>query len=222
MKAWSPSGLLFALIGLASALPVLAGELPFALSESQHFYPVDATTIEALRVQVDANRPQSRSGRPSHGLLKVDLTLRYELQPDGPLCRLREARVSVDLQLWLPRWRPQWEPGQALRTAWEETLAGLVEHEAGHRDRVLVSATELVERVASLGKAAADCGSLRREVMGIRLAALSRLALRNAAYDRRTGHGESQGAVLALDERDPRRCKRGESLQRRDCMPPSR
>lgn len=207
---------------LLAALPSLAAALPFELSERQQFYAVDAISVDGLREQIDANRPQSLAGRPSHGLLKVDLSLRYELQPAGALCRLHAPRVSVDLELWLPLWRPREEPEPALRAAWEATFAGLLEHEAGHREKVLASAAELAERVAAMDLGPADCGALRRELLGMRLAAVSRLALRNAAYDRRTGHGERQGAVLALERQGLDRCTRRESLLRRDCARDSR
>lgn len=208
-----------ALIGLLALLPASGhtAEAPLEIEERQRFYTVDAVDAAALRRQIDASRPKSADGRPSHGLLLVDLTLSYELDPRPDGCALHSPRVRLQTELWLPVWQPESEPDPALREAWEVMLAGLVEHEDGHRRLVFDSARELAARVARLSGRVADCGRLRRELLGMRLAASSRIALRNAAYDRRTGHGVRQGAVLELRGSGLDPCARRDSLFRERC-----
>jgi predicted secreted Zn-dependent protease len=205
--------------GLLGLLPGTgdAAEAALEIEERQRFYPVDAVDAASLRQQIDAARPVSADGRPSHGLLLVDLTLSYELDPLPEGCVLRTPQVRLQTELWLPVWQPVSEPEPKLREAWETMLAGLVEHEDGHRRLVFDSARELAEQVARLSGRSAECGWLRRELLGLRLAASSRVALRNAAYDRRTGHGVRQGAVLELESPGLDPCARRDSLFRERC-----
>lgn len=209
----------FALIGLLALLPASGqtAEAPLEIEERQRFYQVDAVDAGTLRRQIDAARPKSADGRPSHGLLLVDITLSYELDPLPEGCALRTPLVQLQTELWLPVWQPVSEPDPELREAWEVMLAGLVEHEDGHRRLVFDSARELAARVARLTDRVADCGRLRRELLGMRLAASSRIALRNAANDRRTGHGARQGAVLELRASGLDPCARRDSLFRARC-----
>lgn len=196
---WPRCAVVVAALFVAAA-PAAAEPVPLHVDEQQRHYLVDASEWADLRRQVDSGRPQSREGRASHGLLMVDLATRYRLQPVAGGCRLEAPQVDLALQLWLPRWQPAEEPSEALRRAWEAMLAGLSEHERGHREHALQVARELAARIADLPRLAADCGSHRRELLGLRLSAMSRLAVRDGAYDRRTEHGHRQGAELALDE----------------------
>lgn len=191
--------LMVAALAAAAPLPA-ATPVPLVVEEQPRYYRVDASDWAGVRRQVDAGRPQSRNGRPSHGLLVVDLGTRYRLQPVAGGCRLEAPQVDLDLQMWLPQWQPAEAPSEALRSAWDSMFAGLAEHERGHRRHALQVARELAERIAALPPLAADCGSLRRQLLGLRLSAMSRLAVRDAAYDRRTAHGQRQGAELALEE----------------------
>ena len=207
-------------VALFAAWPALAAPaVPLQVDEQQHRYRVDASDWAGLRRQVDAGRPRSREGRPSHGLLVVDLATRYRLQPVADGCRLEAPQVDLVLAMWLPEWQPSQPPSEALRSAWDSMLAGLAEHERGHRDHALQVARELATRIAALPVRAADCGQLRRDLLGLRLSAMSRLAVRNAAYDRRTAHGQRQGAELALEEppADDGFCAHRETAIRRDC-----
>jgi predicted secreted Zn-dependent protease len=210
-----------AALALGLALPLAAAQppVPLRIAEQQRHYVVDASEWAVLRRQVDAGRPRSRDGRPSHGLLVVDLGTRYRLQPVAGGCRLESPEVVLDMALWLPHWQPQGEPSAALRAAWHAMLAGLEEHERGHRAHALETARELAARIAALPSVAADCGRLRRELLGLRLSAMSRLAVRDAAYDRRTEHGHRQGALLAVDEPPAGDgfCSHRETAIRRDC-----
>ena len=208
-----------ALVGFLALLPASGAtvEAPLEIEERQRFYQVDAVDAAALRRQIDAARPKSADGRPSHGLLLVDLTLGYELDPVPEGCALRRPLVRLQTELWLPVWQPVSEPDPALLKAWEAMLAALIEHEDGHRRLVFESARELAVRVARMTGRVADCGELRRQLLGMRLAASSRIALRNAAYDRRTGHGVRQGAVLELRSSGLDPCARHDSLFRERC-----
>ena len=174
--------------------------VPVEVNEAQRFYAVDAVQLDVLSEQIDRGRPLASNGRRSHGLLALDLGLHYQLQPQAGRCELQRPRVRLEMQLWLPDWQPEGEAPAALREAWAAMLAGLIEHEAGHRDMAVAAARELAARVAVLGaRSDLDCPTLRRELLGARLSQLSRLAVRSAAYDRRTAHGQRQGAVLALE-----------------------
>lgn len=204
-------GLLLAILGVG------ASELPLEIDERQRFYRVDALDGERLRQQIDAGRPVAGNGRPSHGLLLVDLALDYQLLPAPGGCVLQAPRVRLETELWLPVWQPAGDPDPALVEAWQRMLAGLVEHEDGHRRLVFEGARELAARVGRMAGEVADCGALRRELLGLRLAAGSRLALRNATYDRRTGHGIRQGAVLDLKTVGLDPCGRRDSRFRSGC-----
>lgn len=207
------------LLGLLLAGVVQAEqEVPLQVEETAHHYVVDAVDGAVLWAQVDAGKPRTRAGRASHGMLVVDLAAHYRLQAVSGGCRLDASAVTLSLDLWLPRWMPAGDPAGALRDAWDTMLAGLSEHERGHREHALAAAEAFAKRIAALPPIAVDCRSLRRTLLGLRLSVMAELALRDAAYDRRTGHGLQQGAALILPPPAALPfCARRETALRRNC-----
>ncbi len=84
------------------------------------------------------------------------------------------------------------------RVEWDRWLAAVGEHENGHRDIALTTATKLQTDIAALPPEA-TCPAMQRagDVRGQQIILEMRLA--HASYDRRTRHGHTQGAFLHED-----------------------
>lgn len=177
----------------ASALDALAPGL--VITETRRYYELDATGLDPLRRQLAERALAAGLDGGAIGLTRQDLETRYRPEPLPAGCRLADLSVRMDLTMDLPVWRPAGTTRRALRERWERMATALTRHEEGHRDNAVRAAHELHRGLSALGEGH-DCRTLgklaQREMFRARL----RFDLREKAYDRRTGHGVSQGSVL--------------------------
>lgn len=187
-----------ALALLCGAGPALADDATTSgaeITETRRYYELDATLLDPLREQLGARALAAGLPGGAIGLTRQDVETRYRLESGPAGCRLVELSVRVDMTMDLPAWRPAGTTRRDLRARWQRMITALTLHEEGHRDNAAWAAHELYRRLARLGPAS-DCDALgkqaRREMFRVKL----RFQLREQAYDRRTGHGVSQGSVL--------------------------
>jgi len=177
-----------------AAVPGAAGS-GAEITESRRYYELDARELEPLRQQLAERALAAGLRGGAIGLTRQDVETRYRLEPLPTGCRLTELAVRVDLTLDLPAWRPVGTTRRELRARWARMITALTLHEEGHRDNAVWAAHELHQRLAGLGQDQ-DCEALgklaQRESFRVKL----RFQLREQVYDRRTGHGVSQGSVL--------------------------
>ncbi|MCX7034330.1 MAG: DUF922 domain-containing protein [Arenimonas sp.] len=191
--AWTAGALLLA--AAAAAEPGPAAAPGPKITESRHYYRVDATGLESLRAQLFENATAAGLAPGTIGRTRQAVEVRYLLDPLPDRCRLSALAIHLDLAIDLPEWQPSGTTRPELRARWAQMISALTRHEEGHRDNAIWAAKELHERLSQLGEGA-DCDALgklaQREMFRVKL----RFNLREQAYDRRTGHGVSQGTVL--------------------------
>lgn len=183
---------------LAGAVPAAvapSGPAGPVITETRRYYELDATLLEPLRTQLAERALAAGLAGGAIGSTRQTLETRYRLDPLPAGCRLATLYVRMDLVLDLPVWRPAGVTRRELRARWERMISALTRHEEGHRDNAVRAARELHQRLSALGEHQ-DCEALgkqaQREMFRVKL----RFDLREQAYDRRTGHGVSQGSVL--------------------------
>lgn len=165
------------------------------ITEIRRYYELDARLLEPLRQQLAERAVAAGLAGGAIGRTLQDVETRYRLEPLPSGCRLTELAVRVDLTMDLPVWRPQGTTRPELRARWARMITALTLHEEGHRDNAVWAAQELHQRLSALSqdKGCDALGKLaQRELFLVKL----RFELREQVYDRRTGHGVSQGSVL--------------------------
>jgi predicted secreted Zn-dependent protease len=99
-----------------------------------------------------------------------------------------QQKILIGITTELPRWEPGRAVAESLQASWDQSLARLVRHEAGHRENVLEAAAGLQETLASL-ESEVHCLSAQVNIDIALENALNRLDRREALYDRSTGNG---------------------------------
>jgi predicted secreted Zn-dependent protease len=144
-----------------------------------------------LRGQAAASGPWSASTR-----WQFTTGYRYETLGGG-LCRAQpdSVQVTLDLSFDFPHWSAPAEADPDLVDDWSRFDDALHAHEDGHRQIAVQAATELASALASLPPAS-SCQSFEEAAQGLTTSLLDRHARDQAAYDGRTLHGLTQGAVF--------------------------
>ncbi len=155
-------------------------------------YHVLGGTRSDILSSLRRNGPQVDGGL-FFGLTTTEIQYRFAYQEAPGACETRDARVDLSVTIRLPEWQAPRDAPYELRRDWLRFAAALRRHEEGHRDLAIEGAHRLQQaltgvRAATCDQAAALAGQ-RAERLQIEAGAQHR------AYDERTGHGESEGAV---------------------------
>ena len=63
-------------------------------------------------------------------------------------CSIKDATVTVNAQVLLPRWTPPTDPEPGLAAEWARFIAALETHESGHKDISAKAGHDIAERSA--------------------------------------------------------------------------
>jgi predicted secreted Zn-dependent protease len=167
-----------------------------SVTASTRFYEVEGADARSLLASLGQRGP--RDGHETWAA-STAWVLRWSYQPVAGLdCRIDAARVELDLTYTYPRWSAPASATPALAAAWDGYLAQVELHEQGHREIAEGAASDLARALEAL-PAQATCAALAGTARAAAGDLLARHAQAQAAYDRATEHGVTQGAVLSLD-----------------------
>ncbi|MCC7105005.1 MAG: DUF922 domain-containing protein [Chloroflexi bacterium] len=113
----------------------------------------------------------------------------------GSRCAAGPMTVKLSVITTLPRWTEPSSASRRLVDRWDRFLGGLRDHEAGHETIALQAGPELLKALSGLGMYL-SCGDLDRAADSAGRAVVARYSDLQAAYDRDTEHGATQGAVF--------------------------
>jgi predicted secreted Zn-dependent protease len=179
---------LFVLGATASIAPSIATA---AATErvSTATYRVYGATANAIRASLDARRPGNYDARTQWF---VDWS--YTSAVRSGRCVVASSKVHTRINFTYPRWTAPASATDELRADWSRYLSRLRVHESGHATNGRTTATRIVATLRTTRST--TCSGLDRALH----AAITRhFAAGNAldrAYDRRTQHGATQGAVF--------------------------
>lgn len=186
--------------GLAVSLAILAlastrtASADVVVTDTTRHYPLHGTTLQALRSALQAGIPEAQPDHPS-GMTVAKLRWEASYQPTPTGCRVAMHRVTLDITTVLPEWRERMRAPVRLRGQWDRAYAALAAHEAGHRALSIESAHALDALVAGFSSTRpCHAASLNLQWQVWKLQ--QRLQHAQARFDRTTGSGRKQGAVL--------------------------
>lgn len=124
---------------------------------------------------------------------KLDWTYRHSWNEGR--ARLDHFKIRARAVVTLPRWNPTPGASVEMRHRWQRYLDALTLHEEGHV-RLARHAVSQIRREVSALKDFATKQELEAELRRITEKVLASTRQQEREYDRRTGHGVTQGASL--------------------------
>jgi predicted secreted Zn-dependent protease len=155
------------------------------------FYEVRGTSAEALLASLNANRPFTNHASTEW---RVDWNYDYLLKPNE--CVLRSFNVRVRVRFTLPQWVDSERADKALQEEWKRYFGALQLDESAHAGFGIAAGKEIVMLVNSREWRAADRKELEVRIEAECNKTLQEFRARDAAYDKTTDHGRTQGARL--------------------------
>ncbi len=152
-------------------------------------YRVFGSTERAIRASLDARRPGEYDART-----QWFVNWSYDTAMRNGTCVVSSRTVRTRINFTYPAWTAPASATRALRTKWATYLSRLRVHEAGHAANGRLTAAR-IDAVLRTGTAA-DCATLDRDIRAKVAAHLKTGNAADVAYDKRTKHGETQGAVF--------------------------
>ncbi|MBS0432724.1 MAG: DUF922 domain-containing Zn-dependent protease [Proteobacteria bacterium] len=163
------------------------------------YYDISASTGRQLIHEMETRGPLDPQGKrvPAYTIWHVTWNYRYQSGPES--CKLTDLTVEVDGTMTLPRWVDSGTAPKSLVQSWQSMMAALRVHEDGH----YAHGVEAAREIAALREAtppAADCASLQRQFNAEATSILDKYAALDAKYDQDTRHGQTQGAILIVND----------------------
>lgn len=171
-----------------SALMILLAATPAraAVTETvrQAPYLVTASTEEEARAAINEKRPGQYDA-----LTKWWIEWRFERNWANGACAITHVHTTLTVTFVEPRLETN---VPALRKSFDDYMSKLRTHEQGHAELARATAQQIDTKL--LGLAAASCEEVSRQANEMGHALIRAGNLEQAAYDKRTDHGATQGA----------------------------
>ena len=171
------------------------GPAETAEPETFNYYEVDARSLEELRREVYTRGPHDRASNQRFAgwtSWQIRWWVDHLFLDSG--CHVAKATTQTHVTYTLPHWRNASDAPLDLQQSWHRFVSALTEHEYGHGQLARELGGRIQIAIEGLPPQP-TCQALNREA--------SLLANRmiwddkeQQAYDRRTGHGEKQGAAF--------------------------
>jgi predicted secreted Zn-dependent protease len=159
-----------------------------------NFYSVTGETLREVRQSMQRARPW-QDNTDLVGLTQWRIDWRFNVVPTANGCRCASFTTTTSITNTLPRWVPPTNAPTELRTGWTRFITSLAQHEDGHSRMSLAAVAELHKKINEAGEAP-DCEQMKQKLNGIAQRVIDDFRARDREYDRRTGHGATQGAQL--------------------------
>jgi predicted secreted Zn-dependent protease len=164
-----------------------------AESVDMRWYDVTGTDSKAMWRSIAANGPKSDDGKVFAGRTDWNLTYRYRTRIFDGQCKVTEVTPRLAVVMQMPRWQDEGRAAVELRERWRRYVLALREHENGHRAHGVAATAEVQARIGAL-PARPDCNGFETQARSVADEIIATYAQRDREYDRRTGHGLTQGA----------------------------
>jgi len=156
------------------------------------FYELRESSREKLRDEIRTAR--AARGMRDHGDTQWQIRTSYDFATSADVCAPTRVDVSLELRMTLPRLRNPDALSPELRAEWRRFLRALRDHQANHKQIAIDCAEQVSTGLKTVG--ALRCERLGEAMQSITEEITSACHVRNADYDLRTGHGESEGATF--------------------------
>ncbi|MFG1495557.1 DUF922 domain-containing protein [Saccharospirillum sp. HFRX-1] len=157
----------------------------------QH-YPVRINEGETLAQALDRSSPIRSRGLVFHATTDWQVQWRFWWRRTSDGCVIERVRTEVEVQIQVPQLVAGTDAQQA---EFADYLSALTQHEEGHQQLAL-AAGEAIDLALRQFPVADSCAALETDANALGQQLLQRFREREFDYDRRTNHGQTQGAWM--------------------------
>lgn len=181
-------------------LPLLAMLLlqvlvqPVVVNEHVEHYDVTGSTAQAIRASLNRLGPAADDGKRFDAMTQWSVHYRWRYESTRQQCTVTTFSTTLDIRMLLPRWATP-SRGPTLMVRWTTYMRALRRHEDGHADYGR-RAAEAIRAMARTLRPAPTCEELDAAIRARADEIIDRKAREEEAYDVRTRHGATQGAVF--------------------------
>lgn len=163
--------------------------------EPTHWYRIYGYTPAEVEQQTAHCAPASGGDAGFAGETDYRLNWYYNYADNGSgACTLSNLKVGLHVQVALPLWQASSHDATGLASAWQRFISGLNTHEQGHVSLDQHYAATLLQDLQALPPS--NCATIEQTVNATANRDVAALNSANDAYDARTNHGASQGAIM--------------------------
>jgi len=166
-----------------------------AVDEQYNFYEIQASANEDLIAELDAKSPVRSGETVYHAYTSTDIAWTFGWQPEKNGCHVTWVNTSVNILYTLPK-LGYGHFDSKTSIIWNQWYKALQKHEQNHAKIAVNTAKELESSIAQLPEFS-TCRLLEDYANQVGNKFIKVLGERHQKYDKRTHHGETEGARLS-------------------------
>ncbi len=165
------------------------------LDDRVQYYDIEGRSESDLLRAMLRGAPLSEGTR-YFGLTSTEVRYTFRTLTTSTSCNLTDVEVELRVLTTLPRWQPPSGTTYDVERKWRSFDRALQIHENGHKQFALEEADMIHRALRSLRTP--SCSTIDDEARAITTRIRDTYLRRHLAYDARTDHGTTQGAVWPL------------------------
>ena len=160
------------------------------VSEEYEYYYVNPNTRADILTSLKENSPIHEGGKTMYGSSNSDVKWNLKWKHNSQICWVTSVNTKVTTTYTLPKLI---EGGSGIDSFWDNWYPNLLTHEKVHH-KLAIDAAEEIERTIRKMPSFSTCDLLEKNANNIVLESINKLRRLQKDYDKRTNHGETQGA----------------------------
>lgn len=169
------------------------------LHERFEYYPITPATLEELKSELANKSPVSKNQLVYHGGTQWKLSPAYVLQVENNLCYLRQITIRLEGTYTMPKLADGATDTALVKERFERFYQGLLAHEKGHQS-LWFEAAQKISDVLKAMPGQYHCKKLSMQANMRINTIVKAYQQHNQQYDKRTVHGQTQGASIGRIE----------------------
>lgn len=183
------------LIYFIAILPLQVYSYP-KVTTIEKSYVVEAKEKDSLLASVNKASPIRQDGEVFHAYTDTSVNWSYWWDKRKNFCKFNRVETSVEITYTFPRLSKNTQ-NLEVKEIWDQFFPALVEHEKGHA-QIAIDAAQEIERNLRNMPSFSNCDLLSKKANENAQIILDKFIPKHRDYDRKTGHGKTQGAYLRL------------------------
>ena len=152
-----------------------------------NYYSVTGANFREIRWSIAAARPWND---PFDGDTRWTISWNFASSGSAAGCSAISVSTATKITTTMPRWTPPPDVAPETKERWTRYYTNLLQHEVGHARIALAAATEMRQRLSTVGTQP-NCEVLKAVINQRAANVVDDYRAREKEYDRRTNHGNN-------------------------------